>query len=99
MAQFQVYRDLDEPGYLLDCQSDLLSGLSTRLVVPLFPQDNGPFPSPRLNPTLKVDGEALVMMTHFAITVPERRLGEAVASVAREYIVIMNAFDLLLTGY
>ena len=99
MAQFQVYRDREEPGYLLDCQSDLLSGLSTRLVVPLFPQDNGPPPSPRLNPTLKVRGEALVMMTHFAVAVPERRLGEAVACVASEYIAIINAFDMLLTGY
>lgn len=99
MAQFQVYRDRDEPGYLLDCQSDILSGLSTRLVVPLFPQDAVPPLSPRLNPTLKVGGEALVMMTHFAVTVPERRLGEAIASAARENIVIMNAFDMLLSGY
>lgn len=99
MAQFQVYRDREEPGYLLDCQSDMLTGLATRLVVPLFPADCGLHPSPRLNPTLNVDGEALVMMTHFAIAVPEGRLGEAVASVAREHIVIMNAFDMLLTGY
>jgi len=39
------------------------------------------------------------MMTHFAVAVPERRLGEAVACVASEYIAIINAFDMLLTGY
>ena len=99
MAQFDVYRNVAEPGYLLHCQSDFLSGLTTRLVVPLLPPDYAPLPSRRLNPTLHVEGEAVVMMTHFAAAVPERALGEVVGSLADEYTTIVNAFDTLITGF
>jgi toxin CcdB len=99
MAQFDLYRNRGEPGYLLDCQSDALSSLSTRLIVPLLPPDYAPLPSRRLNPTLRVGDEQFVMMTHFAAAVRERSLGEVAGSLASEYMTIMNAFDMLLSGY
>ena len=99
MPQFDVFKNVAEPGYLLDCQSDALSGLNTRLVVPLLPTDYAPKPSHRLNPLLSMDQEQFVMMTHFVSAVPTRDLGQAVGSLAQEYTVIMNAFDMLLTGY
>ena len=99
MAQFDIYRNRSEPGYLLDCQSDALSGLSTRLIVPLLPPDYAPLPSHRLNPRFRVGEEEFVMMTHFAATLPERSLREVVGSLGEEYTTIMNAFDMLLTGY
>lgn len=99
MPQFDVHRNPAEPGCLLDCQSDLLSNLSTRFVVPLLPRDYAPLPSHRLNPTLRVLDEELVMMVHFAVTVPRRALGKVVASLSRDYTTIMNALDVLLTGY
>lgn len=46
-----------------------------------------------------MDEEEVVMMTHFAVTVPVRALGELVCSAAGDYTAIMNAFDMLLTGY
>jgi toxin CcdB len=97
--QFDVYRNVGEPGYLLDCQADALSSLSTRVVVPLFPPDYAPLPSRRLNPVLRVGDEDVVMMTHFAAAVPRRTLGDVVGSLANEHMAIMNAFDMLLTGY
>ncbi len=99
MAQFDVYGNSGEPGYLLDCQSDVLSGLSTRVVVPLLPPDYAPLPSRRLNPRLRVGNEEVVMMTHFAAAVPERTLGSRIGSLGHEHTTIMNAFDMLLTGY
>lgn len=99
MPQFDVYRNVAEPGYLLDYQSDALSELSTRVIVPLLPPDYAPVPSRRLNPTLRVGEHEVVMMTHFAAAVPRRALGESVGSLAQEYTVIMNAFDMLLSGY
>jgi toxin CcdB len=99
MPQFDVYRNVAEPGYLLDWQSDALSGLTTRVVVPLLPPDYAPLPTRRLNPTLRVGAEDVVMMTHFALAVPQRVLGDAVGSLAHEHNTIMNAFDMLLTGY
>lgn len=99
MAQFDVHENRVDPGYLLDCQSDLLAHLNTRLVVPLFPPDYAPSVSPWLNPVLQLRSEKLVMMTHFASAVPARSLGEKVGSLAEDYAPIMNAFDMLLVGY
>lgn len=99
MAQFDVYRNRLEPGYLLDCQANLLSDLTTRFVVPLLPPGYAPHPSLRLNPRLWVGREEVVMMTHFAASIPATALGELVCSAAGDYTAIMNALDMLLTGY
>lgn len=50
MAKFDVYARPNGAGYLLDCQADLLSDLSTRFVIPLLPLDEAPTPAARLNP-------------------------------------------------
>jgi toxin CcdB len=99
MARFDAHENPDGPGYLLDCQADILSDLSSRLVVPLLPADQAPLPSRRLNPSLSVGGKEVVMMTHFASAIPRRALGPVVQSLADDDRVIMNAFDMLLTGY
>ena len=80
-------------------QSDALSALTTRVVVPLLPLDYAPLPSRGLNPRLRINGGDVVMMTHFASAVPRRALGDPVGSLARHHLLIMNAFDMLLTGY
>lgn len=99
MARFDVHENREGPGYLLDCQADILSDLNTRFVVPLLPPGYAPPPSRRLNPNLSVEGQELVMMTHFAASVPRQALGPVVQSLANQDSVIMNAFDMLLTGY
>jgi toxin CcdB len=99
MARFGVYANPDGPGYLLDCQADVLSDLTTRFVVPLLRPDEAPRPSGGLNPRFRLLGEDVLMMTHFAGAVPASFLGDAVASMEHEHSAIMNAFDMLLTGY
>ena len=99
MARFDAHENPEGPGYLLDCQADILRDLNTRLVVPLLPTEHAPPPSRRLNPMLKVEGNEVVMMTHFAASVPRTALGPVVASLSSEDRVIMNAFDMLLIGY
>ena len=42
MARFDVYRNPEGSGYLLDVQADLLSDLNTRVVVPLIPAELAP---------------------------------------------------------
>lgn len=54
MAQFDVFRNPEGSGYLLDVQSDLLDGLSTRLVIPLLPALQAPRPAARLNPVVNI---------------------------------------------
>jgi toxin CcdB len=99
MARFDAHENPEGPGFLLDCQADILADLSTRLVVPLLPPEYAPLPSRRLNPSLNVGGKEVVMMTHFAASVPRRALGPVVQSLVDHDSAIMNAFDMLLTGY
>ena len=97
MARFDVYPGTRGKGYLLDCQADLLSILSTRVVVPLLPAAGLPI-TPRLNPIFSLDGQDCIMMTQQIFAIPTERLGRAVTSLADEHSSIMNAVDLLLTG-
>lgn len=99
MARYDVHRNPSGPGYLLDCQADVLSGLKTRLVVPLLPPDAAPIPGRRLNPSFVLGENRLVMMTHFAASVPTGALGERIGSLADQHDSIIDAFDMLLTGY
>ena len=96
MARFGVYRGAD--AYLLDCQSDLLAGLQTRFVVPLLPLEDVPR-IPRLNPIFTVEGHRLVMATQLGSSVPARLLQDRIATLENQHEAIMNAFDMLLTGY
>ncbi len=99
MPQFDVYRDNGSGSPLfLNCQSDLLDGLSTRLVVPLMAGDVGPSPALRLNPIFEVQGRLLTMYTQFASAVPVRELGPVVESLVREEYAIGRALDVLLGG-
>jgi toxin CcdB len=50
MARCDIYARKDGPGFLIDCQADLLSGLNTRFVAPLLPEAHAPMPAARLNP-------------------------------------------------
>lgn len=96
MAQYDVHR-LDG-GLVIDCQSDLLDHLSTRVVVPLIPRDEAPKPASRFNPIFKIDGVDHVMDTQFAGAVERRRLGAVVGSLQGRALEIIDAFDVLITG-
>lgn len=99
MARFDVYEQQDGPGYLLDCQADILSILNTRFVVPLLPPDEAPKASERLNPEFRVEGKPFIMYTQFAASVPVAVLGKPVGTLSSEHSPIMNALDMLMTGY
>jgi toxin CcdB len=96
MARHDVYRGAG--AYLLDCQSDYLGRLDTRFVVPLLPEGDVPQVF-RLNPTFSIEGERVVMATQLGSSVPAATLRDRVDSLADHHDVIMNAFDMLLTGY
>jgi toxin CcdB len=98
VAQFDVHANAFGKGFLLDCQSDLLSHLNTRLVAPLLRPDDAPKPAGRLNPTFVIDGQPHVMLTQYAAAIEVRELGEAMGSLAGQDREIMNALDVLLTG-
>lgn len=99
MARFDVYRGTGRADLLLDCQSDLLRDLNTRFVVPLQLPEHAPQPARRLNPVLEIEGRSYVMVTQFAAAISLRECGSFVASLAAEDTAIMNALDMMISGY
>lgn len=97
MSRFDVFRAAG-PGYLLDCQADLLSHFKTRFVVPLLPAPKAAAAS-RLHPVFEIEGAPVVMVTQLASAVPLSEMGKHVTSLAEEQPKIMNALGMLMTGY
>lgn len=104
MTQFCVHRNADAKGrseypLLLDVQSELLSGLSTRVVVPLSPASGAKSRTlTTLTPVLEIEDRRYVMMTPQIAGVPARLLGAQVARLASRRGDILAALDLLITG-
>ena len=97
MGQFDVYRSINGE-LLLDCQSEVLGYLATRLVVPLLPVANAPDPRPRLNPVFEIQGERYAMITQFAAAVRSSELRQKVITLRDYRLDIIGAFDMALTG-
>lgn len=99
MAKFDVYPSPDG-GYWLDCQSDTLSMLNSRFVVPLADRKHDlALADRRLNPEFEVDGEKVIMLTHFAAAVPARLLRSPTTSLVDQEYAIGIALDMLISGF
>ncbi|HET7282468.1 MAG TPA: CcdB family protein [Sphingomicrobium sp.] len=96
MAQFDVHRL--GAGLVLDCQSDLLAHLNTRVVVPLIHGDTAPAPAHRFNPAFVIGDQNFVMDTQFISSVERRHLGAIVSSLAHRSFEITDALDILISG-
>ena len=97
MARFDVHLANRGPGYLLDCQSNLLSSLATRVVVPLLPVQSLTAAT-RLNPVFDIGGVHHAMQTPMIVSLPKERLGQVVASLEAHDLEIMSAIDMLWSG-
>jgi toxin CcdB len=91
--------NLDGSGYLLDVQSNLLDGLSTRLVIPILPASQAPKPASRLNPVVSIGDQPHIMVTQFMAAVPEKLLTKHVTSVAPMRDEVTAAIDMLTHGF
>ena len=101
MAQFDIYRNPRKRRYpvLLDIQDDLLSQLSTRVVVPLTPLERyGARPITRLNPTAVINGTDYVAVFQELAAVPASVLHKPIGSLADRRSDFVAAIDLLFTG-
>ena len=99
MARFDVHTQRGASGRLLDVQADLISGLNTRLVVPLLPVDVAPASAERLNPVFDLLGERVSMLTQFMAAVPLAELGAPIASLDQQSDVIFAAIDFVHHGW
>lgn len=99
MAKYDVHRGgTGGTALLLDCQSDLLNDLNTRLVVPLLDVEAPPTAVQSLYPVFEVNGMPMTMATHLASAVPVRELGPIVSSLSHEDYAIGRALDVLIGG-
>ena len=105
MARFDVYANsagkLDDVPYLLDVQSDVLSALDTRVVVPLRRRDR--FSSihvpANLMPSVTVDGIECLLEIPKLAAVPTRILKQPLASLNQQQFEITAALDFLFQGF
>jgi toxin CcdB len=105
MARFDVYAN---PGahaqttpFLLDVQSDLLSGLESRMVIPLRSLEHFAkvkLPT-RLTPVFTIGEADYLLETPKMAAVPLRVLKTPVASLAASQADITSALDFLFQGY
>jgi toxin CcdB len=98
MPQFDIYRERGGSLLLLDCQSDLFDHFDTRLVIPLMPVDAAE-PLTRLHPIFKFDGHDVMLSTQLASSVGVSELTDHVGSLAHERYTILNAIDMLVSGF
>ncbi|WP_257310070.1 CcdB family protein [Geothrix fuzhouensis] len=105
MVSYSVFRN-PNPGtntaipFLLDVQSEVLSMLGTRLVVPLYRTDAANVHTmSRLTPVVDFQGQPLVAIVPELAGIPRRELGAIAGDLLSSRGEILAAMDLLLTGF
>ena len=99
MARHDVFQNHAGGGYFLDVQTDYLSHLNTRIVVPLLPLADAPKPAKRLNPIFEIKGERHMMATQYLAAVPGTILKKPVVNVSDRFDEITNALDMIFNGF
>jgi toxin CcdB len=105
MAQFRIYSNSNEGTkaefpYLLDVQSNLLSELATRVVIPLVTFSNPKYKAmTRLTPAIEIKGRKHRAITSLMAGVPRSALGNEIADISQQRVDIVAAVDLLITGF
>jgi toxin CcdB len=104
MPQFSVHKNKNPKTrnaypYLVDVQSDLLSDLGTRVVVPLVKRTaSTKKPIKSLMPIVRIDGHEFVMMVPRLAGIATGDLGAPVANLAQHRGEVVAALDFLITG-
>jgi toxin CcdB len=100
--QCGVYKNAGESEsyapYLLDVQADVLSGLETKVMVPLVRVAEFGRRAGRLHPVFTVCDEEVVMATHLLAAIRSSSLGRSVDTLALHRNEIIGALDVLLVG-
>jgi toxin CcdB len=105
MARFSIYQNPEDKTkttpYLLDVQTDLLSGLNTRVVIPL--RKSGQYKSlsssQDLIPSFVIHGKGFVLDTPRMAAVPIQHLKNEVGNLREQQHIVMTAIDRLFHGF
>jgi len=104
VSQFDVFRNpvvqqRSTIPFMLDIQSDLLDGLSTRLTLPLALPALVPSAIPlNLCPSLEFDGQRVHVLSHLAVAFRVRDLGRPVGSLALQASAVVASLDAVISG-
>jgi toxin CcdB len=105
MAHLDVYPNRDprtskSRPYAIDIQSNLLASMPSAVLVPLARMESvEELPILRLNPSIIVGDEKLVMLTQDMAAVLRRTLSAPVSNVASQRDEILAALDFLFSGF
>ena len=101
MARFDAYKFKSASvPMVLDVQTNLLSDLQTRVVVPLVPLSKAEKEVlPRLKPILQINGKDYVLMTTDIGTIRTKDLGTIAANLKDQHHTITGALDFLFQGF
>lgn len=99
MAQFDVYKNAGGAHpMVVDVQSEALSKLASRIVVPVMRRDRYLAPLARATPVATIKGIDYVLLVPLLSAVSGSSLGKPIASVATNRADIIAAVDLVFTG-
>jgi toxin CcdB len=101
MPQFDVYElGLTAAPYVVDIQSDLLSDLGTRVVIPLVMFNPEPHRHMKgLHPNIEIDGVAYTLRTSEIAAVAATRLKKKMARLDdNQRLAVIRAVDFLMDG-
>lgn len=96
MPQFAVYRNKNRRTqtqfpFLVDVQADLLSELSSRVVIPLAKAPElAKNPIGRLTPLIQIDGEQYILLTPQLAGIRSTDLGPVVANLVEQRQIIIG---------
>lgn len=104
MRQFDVYanpskRTRKAYPYILDIQSDVISDIATRIVVPLG--RSADFKSEqlkKLTPTVEYEGQELLLLIPQVASIPTKILAHPLGSLSHLREEIVSALDFAITG-
>lgn len=104
MARYDVYANPDTADrrqipFMLDVQNNFLSGVDTRVVVPLWHAASFPQRVRTLNAELAVGGKPVVMDTAAIGAVPLIELRRPLEHLGSQHLLIQEALDTLFGGY
>lgn len=99
MAQYDVYTSKAPGVFLLDVQSDLIEGLTTRVVVPLLPANAGPHKIKRLHPIIAIDGRDYLVGAHLMTSVNKSELTTPKTNLTHRHDDISKAIYMVFQGF
>lgn len=97
MARFDVC-ELEDGGFVVICQSPLLDHLDVRFAMPLIPVREAPHPASRLNPTIEFDGDQFLAFPQWSSGMLASDLKRVRGNVEDQGLLILDAFDMLMSG-